>query len=89
VSNGTVVEGAKCRVMGAGQVNCSRAVYRNSKVWRRSKQHIDDQINKLREQLEALKVRTFFEIYFTLNYFTCIMCLSVGQKNKNKIKYCS
>ncbi|KAF4522398.1 hypothetical protein B566_EDAN012981 [Ephemera danica] len=49
------VTGSKCRVIGAGRVNCSRAVYRDSRVWRRSKQKIDEEINRLREQLEALK----------------------------------
>ncbi|XP_059479591.1 extracellular sulfatase SULF-1 homolog isoform X2 [Neocloeon triangulifer] len=53
--NATRTAAARCRVLVSGTVNCSRAVYQNSKQWRRSKQDVDAQIMKLKEQLETLK----------------------------------
>ncbi|CAK9802273.1 Extracellular sulfatase SULF-1 homolog [Anthophora quadrimaculata] len=46
---------AKCSVLPQGGVNCSETVYQDPNEWRISRREIEQQIRKMRTQLETLK----------------------------------
>ncbi|XP_032685493.1 extracellular sulfatase SULF-1 homolog isoform X3 [Odontomachus brunneus] len=50
-----VVRTPKCLVLPKGGVNCTEAVYHDPNEWRISRREIEQQIRKMREQLETLK----------------------------------
>jgi len=70
-------EPLKCRMTESGSVNCSRAVYQNSKQWRRSKQEIDAKISELKDQLDTLKVSTNTKNFFFSLFHICLKITSV------------
>ncbi|XP_011143707.1 extracellular sulfatase SULF-1 homolog isoform X3 [Harpegnathos saltator] len=50
-----VTKTPKCLVLPEGGVNCTEAVYHDPNEWRISRREIEQQIRKMREQLETLK----------------------------------
>ncbi|XP_014477007.1 PREDICTED: extracellular sulfatase SULF-1 homolog isoform X2 [Dinoponera quadriceps] len=50
-----VVKTPKCLVLPKGGVNCTEAVYHDPNEWRISRREIEQEIRKMREQLESLK----------------------------------
>ncbi|KAK6633279.1 hypothetical protein RUM44_003880 [Polyplax serrata] len=46
---------SRCSVTQRGQVNCSSLIYRDIKVWKRSRNQLEYKIKRLKTELEALK----------------------------------
>ena len=44
-----------CIIISKGKINCSNEIYHDRKTWRRSRNQIDSEIQRLKEKLENLK----------------------------------
>lgn len=58
-----------CTLGNKGEVSCSEAVYHDPKIWKASRDHLDEQIKKLKAHIDKLKVIHYLIFFLSIIYY--------------------